>query len=284
MKTKFFDPETMQVGGVISEDGETWFHSDDGTVSREVGEGELLIPYSDYAAFIAEMQRALQQRRANILTASSQGCDSLVSMLGQRPDNEATKRDTSAARAARRKPPTAKQICRAHTEAVSILKDAKIIREVSGGTYRNFKDLPTNVPQYLVDYVNQKGCKRPDGRPYTQETLSPVVSAMKITARPSLFRVCYLIVLAVVVAVIVTKIWFWVAVPDGISTDTDTDTEQTKQIKFDFDFVKQVCEENNISLTDYRVGLIVKKEYPDKAALVAEIKNQHAEMLKAMKK
>ncbi len=282
MKTKFFDPDTMQVGGIISQDGETWFHSDDGTVSREVGEGELLIPYTEYVAFIAEMQRALQQRRANILTASPQGGDSLVTLLGQKPDNDATRRDTSSARAARRKPSTAKQICKAHAAAVAILKDAKIIREVSGGTYRNFKDLPTNVPQYIVDVVNQKRCKRPDGRPYTQETLSPVVGAMKITARPSVFRVCYLIVLAVLVSVIVTKVWFWFTTPDGTTTDTPT-VEQNKT-KFDFVYVKQIAKQNQMELTDYRVGLIVQKSYPDEAALVAEIKTQYAEMLKAMKK
>lgn len=283
MKTKYFDPETMQVGDIISQDGETWFHSGDGTVSREVGEGELLIPYTDYVAFIAEMQKALQQRRANILTASGQGGDSLVTLLGQNPDNEATKRDTSLARAARRKPPTAKQICKTHTEAVSILKDAKIIREVSGGTYRNFKNLPTNVPQYIVDYVNQKGCKRPDGRPYTQETLSPVVGAMKITARPSVFRVCYLIALAVVVSVIVTKVWFWFTTPDGISTDTEQ-TNKSNQIKVDRDLILIVCNENQIKLTDFRINLILQKTYADRAALVAEVKTQHAAMLNAMKK
>lgn len=285
-KCKYFDPQTRALGDITQDDEDVWFHSSDGVISRVVGEGELLIPYTYYAAFVAQMQTALQQQGGNILTASPQGGDSLVTMSGQYPDNDTTKRDTSSARAARRKPPTAKQICKANAEVVSILKDAKTIKDLSGGTYRNFKELPTNTPQYIVDEINRKGCRRQDGRPYTQETVSPIVAAMKITSRPTVFRACYLIVLAVIVSVIVTKVWFWVAVPDGISTDTEqtNKTNKTKQIKVDFDFVKQVCEENNISLTDYRVGLIVKKEYPDKAALVAEIKNQHAEMLKAMKK
>lgn len=270
----------MSVGYIETTDGETWFHSTDGTMSREVGEDEVLIPYSDFAAFLSEMQKALRQRRDNILTAPGQSVDSLATTLGQRDDNEATRRDTSSARAARRKPPTAKQFCKMHAVAVSILKDAKTIREVSGGTYRNYKDLPANAPQYIVDYVNQKGCKRPDGRPYTQETLSPVVAAMKITARPSLFRVCYLIVLAVVVSVIVTKVWFWFTTPDGGAIDTPTEQYKTK---FDFDFVKQIAKQNKMELTDYRVGLIVQKSYPDEAALVEEIKKQYADMLNTIK-
>lgn len=282
-KITYFDPQSMTVGHVADTDGETWFHSTDGTMSREVGEGEVLIPYSDFTALIAQMQRTLQQQRANILTVPGQGCNSIVTTSRQNDDRKTTTRDTSSARAARRKPPTAKQVCKLHAKAVSLLKDAKFIREISGGTYRNYQALPANVPQYIVDEINRRGIQRPDGKAYTQETLSPVVAAMKITARPSLFRVFYLIALAVLVSVIVTKVWFWFATPDGGGT-TDTPTEEQTKTKFDFDFVKNIAKQNQMELTDYRVGLIVQKTYPDEAALVEEIKKQYADMLNTIKR
>lgn len=281
-KTTYFDPQSMMVGHVADTDGETWFHSTDGTMSREVGEGEVLIPYSEFCALLAQMQQSLMQRRDNILTVSGQSCNDVVTASRQNDDNITTRRDTSSARAARRKPPTAKQICKAHAEAVEMLKNAKFIRETSNGTYRDFQAFPTNVPQYIVDEINRRGIRRPDGREYTQETLSPVVAAMKITSRPSLFRVCYLIVLAVLVSVIVTKVWFWIVTPDGGATDTPT-AEQNKT-KFDFDYVKQIAKQNQMELTDYRVGLIVQKSYPDEAALVEEIKRQYADMLNTIQR
>lgn len=282
MKAQFFDPQTMTVGHVADTDGATWFHSTDGTMSREVGEEEILIPYSVLSAFIAQAQRTLQQQRDNILTESGLGCNSIVTASQQNDDRKTTTRDTSAARAARRKPPTAKQLCKLHAKAVSLLKDAKFIREISGNTYRNYQALPANVPQYIVDEINRRGILRPDRKAYTQETLSPVVSAMKITARPSLFRVCYLIVLAVLVSVIVTKVWFWFATPDGGTTETPTAAQN--KTKFDFDYVKQFAKQNQMELTDYRVGLIVQKSYPDETALVEEIKKQYADMLNTIQR
>ena len=286
-KYKYFDPQTRALGDITQDEEDVWFHSSDGVISRVVGEGELLIPYTYYAAFVAQMQTALQQQGGNILTASPQGGDSLVTVSGQQPDNDTTKRDMSSARGAKRKPPTAKQICKAHPEVVEILKDAKTIRELSGGTYRNFKELPTNTPQYIVDEINRRGCRRADGRPYTQETVSPIVAAMKITSRPTVFRACYLIVLAVIVSVFVTKVWFWFAVPSGISdTDPETVTGTTAQnkIKVDATLINQICEQNKIKLTEFRINLILKKTYTDKAALVAEVKTQYAAMLNAMQK
>lgn len=286
-KYKYFDPQTRALGDITQDEEDVWFHSSDGIVSRVVGEGELLIPYTYYAAFVAQMQTALQQQGGNILTETAQCCNSIVSLSGQQPDNDTTKRDTSSARAGKRKPPTAKQICKAHAEAVAVLKDAKTIKELSGGTYRNFKELPTNTPQYIVDEINRKGCRRPDGKQYTQETVSPIVAAMKITSRPTVFRACYLICLSVIVAVLVTKAWFWVAVPSGISdTAPETVAETTAQnkIKVDATLINQICEQNKIKLTEFRINLILQKTYTDKAALVAEVKQQYAAMLNAMQK
>lgn len=282
MKAKYFDTETMTVGYIADTDGETWFHSDDGTLSREVGEEDTLIPYTEYAAFVAQMRSALRQRRDNILTENGQCGNSIVTASGQHSDNNPTARDTSAARGARRPPLTAKQICKANAAAVEVLKDAKTIKELSRGNYANFKALPTNTPQYIVDEINRRGIRRPDGKPYTQDTVSPIVSAMKTIARPSLFRVCYLIVLAVIVSVVVTKAWGCFSASEP-GTGTTLQTAEQNKINVDFDFVQQICKEQNLILTDFRVGLIVKKSYTDKAAVIEEVKKQYAEMQKVIK-
>ena len=116
---------------------------------------------------------------------------------------------------------------------------------------------------------------------WTQETISPIVAAMKINARPTLFRVCFLIVVSIVIAVGVTKAWHWFAAP----TETTMQTAQSNnQNTFTATDVDLICKENKIKLTEYRVNLILAKSYPDKAALAEEIKKQYAEMLNAMKK
>ena len=232
-KTTYFDPQSMIVGHVADTDGDTWFHSTDGTMSREVGEGEVLIPYSEFCALLAQMQQSLMQRRDNILTASGQSCNDVVTASRQNDDNNTTRRDTSSARAARRKPPTAKQTCRAHAEAVEMLKNAKFIRETSNGTYRDFQALPANVPQYIVDEINRRGIRRPDGREYTQETLSPVVTAMKIISRPSLFRVCYLIVLAVLGIALIIGGLCWLLKYSGKADPRDIDIERLMALEDD---------------------------------------------------
>ena len=48
--------------------------------------------------------------------------------------------------------------------------------------------------------------------------------------------------------------------------------------------VDLICQQNKIKLTEYRVNLILAKSYPDKAALVEEIKKQYAEMQTVIKK
>ena len=116
-------------------------------------------------------------------------------------------------------------------------------------------------------------------QPFKSSTLRQVL--MKINARPTLFRVCFLIVVSIVIAVGVTKVWQWFTVP----TDTTMQTAQSNnQNKFTVEDVYLICKENKIKLTEYRVNLIVAKSYPDKTALAEEIKKQYAEMLNAMKK
>lgn len=281
-KTTYFDPETMSIGSITTTDNETWYNSADGVVSRVVEQPESLIPFAAYSAFVKMMQRAAQS--GNDTAIMPQFSDIVAAASGQCSDSLPTTirqtNDTSAARNAKRPPLTPRQILKKYAAVVAILKDAKTIREVSGGVYSNFKTLPTNTPQYLVDEINRRGLRRENGKMWTQETISPIVAAMKINARPTLFRVCFLIVVSMIIAVGVTKVWHWFAAP----TETTMQTAQSNQNKFTAADVDLICKENKIKLTEYRVNLIVAKSYPDKAALAEEIKKQYAEMQSVIQK
>ncbi len=282
-KTTYFDPETMSVGNITTTDNETWYNSADGVVSRVVEQPASLIPFAAYSAFVKMMQRAAQNS-GNDTAIMPQYSDIIAAASGQCSDNVPTitrqTNDTSAARNAKRPPLKPRQILNKYAAIVAILKDAKVIKEVSGGVYSNFKTLPTNTPQYLVDEINRRGLRRENGKLWTQETISPIVAAMKINARPTLFRVCFLIVVSIVIAVSVTKVWQWFAAP----TETTMQAAQSNQNKFTAADVDLICQQNKIKLTEYRVNLILAKSYPDKAALAEEIKKQYTEMLNAMKK
>ena len=90
-----------------------------------------------------------------------------------------------------------------------------------------------------------------------------------------------MIVVSIVIAVGVTKVWQWFAAP----TETTTQTAQSSnQNKFTVADVDLICKENKIKLTEYRVNLIVAKTYPDKAALAEEVKKQYAEMQTVIQK
>lgn len=283
-KLTYYDPETMSVGSITTTDNETWYNSADGVVSRVVEQPASLIPFAAYSAFINMMQRAAQSN-GNDAAIMPQYSDIVAAASGQCFDNLPTTtrqtNDTSAARNAKRPPLKPRQILKKYAAVVAILKDAKTIREVSGGVYSNFKTLPTNTPQYLVDEINRRGLRRKNGKMWTQETVSPIVAAMKINARPTLFRVCFLIVVSIVIAVGVTKVWQWFAAPPETTTQTAQSNNQNKFTAADVDLI---CKKNKIKLTEYRVNLILAKSYPDKAALAEEVKKQYVEMLNAMKK
>lgn len=282
-KLTYFDPETMSVGNITTTDNETWYNSADGVVSRVVEQPESLIPFAAYSAFVKMMQRAAQSN-GNDTAIMPQYSDIVATASGQCSDSVTTitrqTNDTSAARGAKRPPLKPRQILKRYAAVVAILKDAKTIKEVSGGVYSNFKTLPTNTPQYLVDEINRRGLRRENGKMWTQETISPIVAAMKINARPTLFRVCFLIIVSIVIAVGVTKAWQWFAAP----TETTIQTAQSNQNKFTAADVDLICQQNKIKLTEYRVNLILAKTYPDKAALVEEIKRQYADMLNTIQR
>lgn len=283
-KLTYYDPETMSVGNITITDDETWYNSADGVVSRVVEQPESLIPFAAYSAFVKMMQRAAQNS-GNDTAIMPQYSDIVAAASGQCSDNLPTTtrqtNDTSAARNAKRPPLKPRQILKKYAAVVAILKDAKTIKQVSGGVYSGFKSLPTNTPQYLVDEINRRGLRRENGKMWTQETISPIVAAMKINARPTLFRVCFLIVVSIVIAVGVTKVWQWFAAPTETTMQTAQSNNQNKFTAADVDLI---CKENKIKLTEYRVNLILAKTYPDKAALAEEVKKQYAEMLNAMKK
>lgn len=282
-KTTYFDPETMSVGSITITDDETWYNSADGVVSRVVEQPASLIPFAAYSAFVKMMQRAAQNS-GNDTAIMPQYSDIVAAASGQCSDSVTTitrqTNDTSAARNAKRPPLKPRQVLKKYAAIVAILKDAKTIKEVSGGVYSGFKSLPTNTPQYLVDEINRRGLRRENGKMWTQETISPIVAAMKINARPTLFRVCFLIVVSIIIAVGVTKVWQWFAVP----TETTMHTTQSNQNKFTVADVNLICKENKINLTEYRVNLILSKSYPDKAALAEEIKKQYTEMLNTIQR
>lgn len=283
-KLTYYDPETMSVGSITITDDETWYNSADGVVSRVVEQPASLIPFAAYSTFIKMMQRAAQNS-GNDTAIMPQYSDIVAAASGQCSDNLPTTtrqtNDTSAARNAKRPPLKPRQILKKYAAVVAILKDAKTIKQVSGGVYSGFKSLPTNTPQYLVDEINRRGLRRENGKMWTQETISPIVAAMKINARPTLFRVCFLIVVSIVIAVCVTKVWQWFATPAETTVQA---VQSNNQNTFTVADVDLICRENKIKLTEYRVNLILAKSYPDKAALVEEIKKQYAEMLNAIKK
>lgn len=302
---RYFDTSTNTVGTVrYADEGEPWFHSENGTDSHAVGVGDFLIPYRDFSTLLGvfiiaakqNAQLALQQRCDNDTTEMRQECDSITTTPPQHHDNTATAsstssyRDTSAARNAKKPPLTTKKIVKLHAQALEKITEKGWVKSISEGVYSNVYALPSNVPQYIVDAINALGIVRPDGRAYTQETLSPVVSAYKTESRPSKIKIIYTVVLAVLLAVLLTRGCNYLTT----STSTPKQTETTRQTSktnqnnvvfvFDADKIKSICKAKGWQLTDYRVSLILKKTFADEYELTAEISRQYNEMIKAMQK
>ena len=100
--------------------------------------------------------------------------------------------DTSAARSNKPKPPTDKEILSLNADLVKVLKNDRFVRYSTNGDYRNYLNFFDNVPKNLVKEVNKLGIKRADGREYTRETISRVVTAMKIERRFKPFTVWFI--------------------------------------------------------------------------------------------
>ena len=302
---RYFDVKTTSLGTVrYADEDEPWFHSENGTDSHAVGVGDILIPSKDFSALLTvfvtaarqSSQLALQQCCDNNTTTMPQGYDSETTTPRQHHDNAATTpassayRDTSAARGAKKPPLTTKQIVKLHAQALEKITEKGWVKSISEGVYSNVYALPSNVPQYIVDAINALGIVRPDGRAYTQETLSPVVSAYKTESRPSKIKITYTVVLAVLLAVLLTRGCNYLTT----STSTPKQTETTRQTSktnqnnvvfvFDADKIKSICKAKGWQLTDYRVSLILKKTFADEYELTAEISRQYNEMIKAMQK
>lgn len=301
-RERYFDTSTMAVGTVkYAEDDEPWFHAENGTDSHVVGVGDFLIPYRDFSTLLGvfitaarqSAQNALQQHCDNDTTDMRQEYDSVATEERQRGDNSATAsstssyRDTSAARSAKKPPLTSKKIVKLHAAAVAQIRQKGWIKSVSEGVYKDFFALPSNVPQYVVDAINALGIKRPDGKAYTQETLSPVVSALKTESRPSKLKIAYTFVLAIILAVLITRGFSPSPQPTNAGNQAETTAEASKSNQifvFDADKIKNICKAKGWQLTDFRIGLILKKSFTDETALTAEICRQYDEMKNTMAK
>lgn len=302
---RYFDVNTTSLGTVrYADEDEPWFHSENGTDSHAVGVGDILIPFKDFSTLLTvfvtaarqSSQIALQQHCDNDTTTMPQEYDSDTTTPRQHHDNSATAsstsshRDTSAARNAKKPPLTPKKLVKLHAQVLEKITEKGWVKRISDGVYSNVYALPFNVPQYIVDAINALGITRPDGRPYTQETLSPVVAAYKTESRPSKMKIAYTFVLAVVLAVLLTRGCNYLT----SSTSTPKQTETTQQASksnqnngvfvFDADKIKAICKSKGVQLTDYRIGVILGKTFADEAALSAEISRQYNEMLNTMKK
>ena len=299
---RYFDTSTNTVGTVrYADEGEPWFHSENGTDSHAVGVGDFLIPYRDFSTLLGvfivaakqNAQLALQQRCDNDTTEMRQECDSITTTPPQHHDNTATAsstssyRDTSAARNAKKPPLTTKKIVKLHAQALEKITEKGWVKSISEGVYSNVYALPSNVPQYVVDAINALGIKRPDGKAYTQETLSPVVSALKTESRPSKLKIAYTFVLAIILAVLITRGFSPSPQPTNAGNQAETTAEASKSNQifvFDADKIKNICKAKGWQLTDFRIGLILKKSFADEAALTAEICRQYDEMKNTMAK
>lgn len=297
---RYFDVNTTSLGTVrYADEDEPWFHSENGTDSHAVGVGDILIPFKDFSALLTvfvtaarqSSQLALQQHCDNDTTTMPQEYDSETTTPRQHHDNAATTpasssyRDTSAARGAKKPPLTSKKMVKLHAVAVAQIRQKGWVKNLSEGVYKDFFALPSNVPQYVVDAINALGIKRPDGKAYTQETLSPVVSALKTESRPSKFKIAYTFVLGIILAVLITRGFSPSPQPTNAASQAETTAEASKTNQifvFDSEKIKAICKAKGWQLTDFRIGLILKKSFADEAALTAEICRQYDEMKKTM--
>lgn len=298
---RYFNLTTQNVGTIQTlshegEEDERWFHSSDGIESHIIGVGEILLPYDAFLAVLGAIAKSIPQK------AIGQHIDNFPINIGQDTDNgetapsqpsdsgrteEQRKADTQAARDSKRPAPTSAEIVKAYAGVVKMLKNDRFIREVSKGVYGSFKDLPKNCPDYIVAEINKAGHRRKDGRLFTQDTVSPIVSAMKIESKPSVFKLVYLVCLAVLISVVVTKV-----VSSGTSPQKATEINQTEQkteqIKTNFVFdknkINQICSRNKIQLTDTRINTLLAMTFSDEAELEKEVLNQYRFMLEVMSK
>lgn len=290
---KYFDLKTMKSGILKTVKDETWFHSDDGIDSRRVEEGELLLPQEAFANFMTAVlsatKTALPQSYSNDATELQQHCSNDTTELQQRYSNDTAtiqhNYDTEAARNSRRPAPTAKELCKIYADEVKFLTDNRNIKTLSKGMYSSYKELPKSCPRYIVEKMNNMNMRRKDGRLWTVETVSPLIAAIKINKKPSWFKVCYLIFLAVLFSVIITRLF----VSSEVSHETneiknEIKIEQNEIKNFDRNFVLKILKQNKIKLTEYRINLICSKSYSDVDELKNEISKQYNDMLKTLQK
>lgn len=281
----------------VMSDGERWLNYDNGD-ARRVGEQENLIPYSQ-AQPLLQMLNAMFQGQGNgqqpniFPTAIGQHSDSNQTGMQQQSDNDSTRaarrEQTENARNLKPAPEDSAAIVASNAQIVKLLRNDMFVRDITGGTYRSFKDLPHNCPQRLVDEINAMGIRRKGNKMHTTDTVSRVVSAMKIEDRPTKGKVLFLVSIAIVLSVGITRF----ITPSNQATSNQkentvmaTNQNNKKQIDFDrtFDWWKQKTKRN---LTDTRIA-ILKKMIDDgkiktNQELINEIQNQYQIMIRITK-
>lgn len=300
-KDKFFNVTTrmfgtLQVVKTEGEEEERWFHSENGCESHILEAGEILLPYSAFMAVVsaimsAPAQTAIEQHTDNNPIASEQYANNGETTPPQPSDSgrtaEQLRADTQAARDSKRPPLTSAQLVKAYAGVVKMLENDRFIRQVSAGVYKSYKELPKNCPDYIVTEINKAGHRRKDGRLFTQDTVSPIVNAMKIESKPTFFKMVYLVCLAVLISVVVTKV-----VSSGTSPQNQTETnkteQKTEQIKSNFVFdrnkINQICSKNKIQITDTRINILLAMSFANEAELEKEVLHQYQVMLEVMNK
>ena len=59
------------------------------------------------------------------------------------------------------------------------LEDNKFVREATNSTYKSYVDFLDYPPQAVADALNREGLTRPDGKPWNDKNLAPLVAEMK---------------------------------------------------------------------------------------------------------
>lgn len=296
-ENRYFDIVTLMPCTKVERAGEAWLDFDNGD-ARRVGEGEVLLPLLQFQALINLISAGAAKTPSNP-TAIPQSSDSVPTATEQRPDSvqTETRQQTDSgltdegyadkaekARLSKPKPPTAAQILKRDADVVKLLKNARFVAMITEGVYKNFRELPANCPQKIVDEINRRGIVRKSGKMHTQDTVSAIVDAMKIEDRPNKAHVVFLISAVVFFVLVGTKFYSWITEP----TKAETRQEQVKttENKTNFDFDSCFLEWRNKTkknLTETRKNIIKQKSFSSKAELLNEFDIQFEEMVKIMK-
>jgi len=171
---------------------------------------------------------------------------------------EQRQRDTDNANDNRPEPPTDAEIVAANADLVRLLKNRAFVKKSTNNKYRCYLRFYDNVPKSLVQAVNKIGITRADGREHTRETISRVVTAMKITRRfrPLSFYAA-MIATAITVSFATVKLYdlYQLPVPNGgyyaaALTPTPDDAADVETL------IANAAQKANVPVYPYRINKI----------------------------